>query len=204
MPPRELTATRTRIVQTAMRLFATRGYHGSSIGDIAREARANPGSVYFFFPSKQDILVAVLDAYHDGINEIVLEPAWKGVADPIARVFALLDLYRSFLVRTKCSYACPIGILALELHAPDAQVRERLSKNFSRWKAEVEACIRSSPGRLPKGITARDLATLVLTVMEGGVMQARTYGSTEAFDTSVRLLKDYLSRLQRSSRAKGK
>jgi hypothetical protein len=34
-------------------------------------------------------------------------------------------------------------------------------------------------------------------------MQARTYGSTEAFDTSVRLLKDYLSRLQRSSRAKG-
>ena len=178
-----------------MRLFAERGYQGTSIGEIARQARANAGSVYFFFPSKQDLLLAVLDAYHEGIDAMLLAPAWKGVNDPIDRVFALLDRYRSFLVQTECQYGCPIGILALELHEPDPAVRERLSKNFSKWTSAIEACVRGAGARLPAGVTPRDVATFVLTTMEGAVMQARTYGSPQAFDTSVKLLKDYFVRL---------
>ncbi|MCH9003139.1 MAG: TetR/AcrR family transcriptional regulator, partial [Planctomycetes bacterium] len=39
------------------------------------------------------------------------------------------------------------------------------------------------------------LATFILTVMEGGVMQARAHRSLEPFDASVAMLKDYLDRL---------
>ena len=49
-----------------------------------------------------------------GIDEMLLAPAWKGVGDPIEKVFALLARYRQSVVRTDCVYGCPIGSLALE------------------------------------------------------------------------------------------
>jgi hypothetical protein len=48
---------------------------------------------------------------------------------------------------------------------------------------------------LPVDTNTRDLATFVLAVMEGGVMQARTYRHPETFDASIRILKHYFQRL---------
>jgi TetR/AcrR family transcriptional repressor of nem operon len=57
---------------------------------------------------------------------------------------------------------------------------------------------------LPRDVNCKDLASFVLTVMEGGVMQSRTHRSIESFDASVRLLRDYMTRLEStaSSRAR--
>jgi TetR/AcrR family transcriptional repressor of nem operon len=178
-----------------MRLFAQKGYQSSTISEIAGEADANAGSVYFFFPTKQQLLLAVLDRYHDGIEEMLLRPAWAGITDPVDRVFALLDRYRTFLVDTACSYGCPIGNLALELNEPDPAVRQRLAANFDAWRDAIERCLGEVRDRLPADVSPRDLATFVLTTMEGGVMQARTYRGPEPFDASVRMLKDYFTRL---------
>ena len=83
-------ATRDRLVYAAMQLFWEKGYGSTSIADILKSAEANAGSLYYAFPTKQDLLVAVLDAYLAGIDQWLLEPAWAGVDDPIERVFALL------------------------------------------------------------------------------------------------------------------
>ena len=178
-----------------MRLFAEKGYQATTIAEIARESEANAGSVYFFFPTKQEILIAVLDTYCDGIERMLLQPTWENTPDPIDRVFALLDRYRSFLLETECRYGCPIGILALELHEPDPPVREKLAANFEKWTAAIESCLRDAGARLPGNTNLRDLATFVLTTMEGGVMQARTYRSPETFDASIRVLRNYFSHL---------
>src|ERR1041385_7915604 len=111
--------TRNRIVMTAMELFWEKGFQSTSVADILSRSQANSGSLYHFFPGKQDVLVGVLELYRDGIHEMLLEPAWQGVEDPIARIFALLDRYRAALLETECVYGCPIGSLALELHEPD-------------------------------------------------------------------------------------
>jgi len=168
-----------------MRLFAEKGYQATTIGEIARTAEANAGSIYFFFPTKQEILLAVLDMYCEGIEQMLLQPTWENVSDPIDRIFALLERYRSFLVETECRYGCPIGILALELHEPDPQVQQKLAANFAKWTAAIESCLRDAAGRLPPEIRLRDLATFILTTMEGGVMQARTYRHPETFDRVV-------------------
>ena len=111
--------TRTRLVLAAMHLFWEKGYGSTSIADVLKSAAVNSGSLYHFFPGKQELLLAVLDAYHGGIGPTLLEPAWRGVEDPIERIFALLARYRRSLTDTDCSYGCPIGSLALELHEPD-------------------------------------------------------------------------------------
>src|ERR1700704_5318733 len=100
--------TRTRLVLTAMQLFWAKGYGSTSISDVLQAPRVNSGSLYHFFPGKQDLLLAVLDLYHAGIRQMLLEPAWRGIDDPIERIFALLARYRRSLTDTECTYGCPI------------------------------------------------------------------------------------------------
>src|SRR3954466_3857116 len=175
-------STRDRIVESAMELFWLKGYGSTSIADILSRSQVNSGSLYYFFPGKQDLLVAVLEAYRDGIGPMLLEPSWAGVDDPIERVFALLNSYRRALVETDCTYGCPIGSLALELHEPDEPVRELMAANFRGWVDEVEACLRAAAGRFPQDTDLRALAELALNVMEGGVMQSRTFRDIGPFD----------------------
>jgi TetR/AcrR family transcriptional regulator, transcriptional repressor for nem operon len=188
--------TRDRLILAAMQLFWEKGYTTTSVADIVRAAGAHSGSLYHFFPTKQDLLVAVLERYLTGIHPMLLEPAWRGVGDPIERVFALLDAYRTRLVDTDCFYGCPIGSLALELHEPDPPVREKLAANFDAWTAAIEACLDDARDRLPADVDRRELAQFVLTTMEGGVMQSRTHRTIDAFDAGVRRLRDYFERLE--------
>src|SRR3954463_14460913 len=92
--------TRTRILIEAMRLFWEKGYGATSIADLLAAAGANSGSLYHFFPTKQDVLLEVLKMYEAGIGPMLLAPAWKGVIDPIEKIWALLAYYRRHLVDT--------------------------------------------------------------------------------------------------------
>ena len=94
-------------------------------------------------------MIAVLEAYRDGIGPMLLDPAWRGVDDPVERVFALLALYRRAIVDTECNYGCPIGSLALELHEPDPIVRRRLAENFTGWVDAIEECFRDAGQLVP-------------------------------------------------------
>jgi TetR/AcrR family transcriptional regulator, transcriptional repressor for nem operon len=194
--------TRSRLVSAAMQLFWEKGYNSTSIADVLQTAKVNSGSLYYFFPGKSDLLVAVLDMYHEGIGRLLLEPAWEGIEDPIERIFALLARYRKSLVDTECFYGCPIGSLALELHEPDPAVRERLAKNFAAWIEAIEGCLHEAKARLPRDLNRRELAQFVLTTMEGGVMQARTFRDVEYFDAAVRQLRGYFDRLLFSPKRK--
>src|SRR4051812_5461088 len=184
--------TRQRIVEAAMELFWLKGYGSTSISDILSRSQVNSGSLYHFFPGKQDLLIAVLEAYRDGIGPMLIEPAWSGVDDPIERVFALLGSYRRALVETDCTYGCPIGSLALELHEPDPPVRALIAANFTAWIDAVEGCLAAASDRIPAGTSLRALAELALNVMEGGVMQARTYRDIGHFDRAVAQLRDHI------------
>ncbi len=189
--------TRQRIVLAAMELFWLKGYGSTSIADILSRSQVNSGSLYHFFPGKQDLLIAVLEAYRDGIGPMLLEPAWDGTDDPIERVFALLGSYRRALVETECAYGCPIGSLALELHDADPIVRKHLADNFTGWIDAVETCFAAGADRFPPETDVRGLAEMALHVMEGGVMQARTYRDIAFFDRAVaqfRLHVDAMSR----------
>jgi AcrR family transcriptional regulator len=188
--------TREVLLNTAMKLFWEKGYGATSIQDILHESKVHAGSLYHFFPTKQDLLLTTLERYRDGIHPMLLEPAWKGVKDPIEKIFALLARYRQALVSSDCFYGCPIGSLALEIHEPDPPVRALLATNFNGWTRAIEDCLHEARARLPGDIDHKQLASFVLTVMEGGVMQSRTQRTIHDFDAAVSLLRDYFTRLE--------
>ena len=99
------------------------------------------------------------------------------------------------IVDTECTYGCPIGSIALELHEPDPPVRELLAANFTGWVDAIERCLAEAGDRLPPATDRRALAEFVLTAMEGGVMQARTHRDVGYFDRTIAQLRAYFDTL---------
>jgi AcrR family transcriptional regulator len=184
--------TRHRLVSTAMQLFREKGYGTTSIADLLKAADVNSGSLYNFFPGKQDLLLAVLEGYRSGIREMVLEPAWRGTTDPIDRIFSLLAHYRRLIVETDCLYGCPVGSLALEIREPDDPIRELLASYFLAWTDAVHECLIEADSRLSDALDRLGLAEFVLTTMEGAVMQARIFRDVAYFDRAVQQLRNYI------------
>lgn len=195
------TATRQRIVMTALELFYVKGYNCTSIADILSRSQVHSGSLYHFFPGKQDLLVAVLEFYRDGIKENLLDIAWAEVTDPIEKIFALLNGYRTGLVMSDFQHGCPIGNLALEISEPDPRIRELLDVNFANWIEAVESCLEEARDRLPRDTDIRALAEFILTIMEGAIMQARTAQDIAVFDRNVAVLRQHLNLLQHAAKA---
>jgi AcrR family transcriptional regulator len=188
-------STRDRLIAAARLLFWEKGYGQTSLSDLLSKARANSGSFYYFFDSKEELLLAVLARYAEGIYPMLLEPAWRGVDDPIERIFALLTRYRELILATDCQYGCPLGRLALEISPKRPRVHKLIATNFDGWTAAVRKCLQEAGARLPADVDRERLSRFVLSVMEGGVMQARSHRNVAAFDDSVAELRAYFNRL---------
>lgn len=196
--------TREKLIETARRLFHEQGYAATGVSTILREAGVHAGSLYHFFASKEDLLLAVLERYQALLAPVVMEPAERAEPDPIERVFALLAWYRAGLEATEYRMGCPIGNLALEVADSYPAARPLIDANFRGWAARIEGWLREAGEALPAGCDRAALSRFVLTVMEGGVMQARARGSPAPFDESVDQLRRYFALLRgEASREQG-
>ena len=205
--------TRERILRVAFQLFHEQGYHATGVATILREAGVNPGSLYHAFPSKEALLKGVLEYALVLLRPALIAPAEARTEDPVERIFQLLELYREGMERMGCRMGCPIGNLALEISDDHPEARALIHRNFENWTAQVRMWLDAAGDRLPKGLDREQFARFILTVMEGGLMQARASGSLRPFDDSVAQLRAFADALQdqarretrvRRSRKKGK
>ena len=171
---------------------------------ILRAAGVNSGSLYHFFPGKEALLVGVLERHLTLLDATILDPAEDAESDPIERIFTLLEAYRRALLVTDCTRGCPVGNLALEVGNRTQVVQSLIDQYFAGWTGRVRRWLDQAGPRLPAGSDRATLSQLVLSVMEGGVMQARAAGSLDPFDASVAELRRHLTLLQEAaSRERG-
>src|SRR6516165_7036461 len=80
-----------RILDAATQVFSTKGYHATLVDEIAAEAETSKGGIYFHFPNKQAIFLALLDRLADILRQRD-ESAVATQSDPVARAEAALHV----------------------------------------------------------------------------------------------------------------
>jgi TetR/AcrR family transcriptional regulator, transcriptional repressor for nem operon len=198
-PPAEPTATRDRLLQIAFQLFHEQGFHATGVATILREAGVNPGSMYHFFRSKDDLLLKVLEFALDYLIVAVMEPVESATDDPLERIDALLAQYRSRMEATGCRMGCPMGNLALEVSDGYPEARVLIHRNFENWATRVESWLDAEDSPFPADLDRARFARFVLTVMEGGLMQSRAAGNLQPFDEAVAVLQEHIGLLTRKT-----
>ncbi|WNM31929.1 TetR/AcrR family transcriptional regulator [Streptomyces sp. Li-HN-5-11] len=155
--------TRTRreeVLDTAFEMFAERGYRGASLNAIAERVGLTRQGVLHYFPSKEQLLIAMLERREQLHRQRLLVDDAKDWPDQMAEVVAhdhespgLAQVY-GVLLGESVTDGHPAQGYFRDHHA---QARERMSRSFTeRWG-----------DRLPSGLTPRAAATALLALLDG-------------------------------------
>jgi TetR/AcrR family transcriptional regulator, lmrAB and yxaGH operons repressor len=167
--------TRERMIDGMVRLLATRGLQGASIGEMLDATGTPRGSLYHHFPGGKDELVrAALDRV--ARNSLAAMEEHRGEAPPQV-VAAFLGRWRDFVVGTHFRAGC--SALAVTVAAGEGAVLDRASAVFREWRDQLIDLLVAG-GTAPA--RARLFSILLLAGMEGAVVLARAERDIGPFD----------------------
>jgi TetR/AcrR family transcriptional repressor of nem operon len=196
------TTTRERLIGTAAELFWKQGYAQTGVNEIIQQAQATSGSFYHFFPTKEDLLLAVVDQVAEIFETEVFGPASEVAGNAVERLFAVLEHYRQRLLDSGFVFGSPMGSLAAEVSENHPLVHARLVEILAAWTEHIEELLMDAGDRLPGDLDRGSLARFVVSAMEGAALQARVTHNLAPFDASVAQLRTYYSLLELPERRK--
>ena len=127
--------TYQRIIESAQALIHASSYSDVGVAAICEKAKVQKGSFYHFFPSKQDLTLAVIDQNSADMKEKIIDQAFSSALPPLERLQRFFDLIieaqTNIYQQTTRVYGCPFGNLATEMSTQDENIRTKLSTSFS-------------------------------------------------------------------------
>jgi len=105
--------TRGAILNAALRLFAEKGYGGTSVRDIAAMADVQPATMYAHFPSKEHVLAELIKVGHEAHHQRLRAALLQSQPDPREQVAALIRAH----VRAHADFPTLAVVANSELHA---------------------------------------------------------------------------------------
>jgi AcrR family transcriptional regulator len=168
---------RQRILETADRLFYQDGIRAVGIDRIIAEAGVAKMSLYKHFPSKDDLILAVLQHREQDVLEFfrsAMERHGKKAKGPLRAFFAALKEW----FETPGFRGCPFQNAAVELADPDHPATEFVRGHKQRFSEFLRGLVEETVGKAAK------VAPAVSILVEGAVVTAVIQGTPDAADVA--------------------
>ncbi|MGC4936693.1 TetR/AcrR family transcriptional regulator [Kribbella sp. DT2] len=171
-PKRRRSATRARLLEGALEVFAERGFHGASVEDICERAGFTRGAFYSNFGSKDELVLALFEAMTDRLLEQITALLPELANQPGTLLDAVLGLLHDAAPDQRQWHLISTEFTLHALRSPeaaDALIRQRTVFR-QRLTELVEEIIRTSELRL--SVPADQFVRLVIAVHEGARAQS--------------------------------
>lgn len=126
----DLNTTRGRILDAALNIFSRKGYHDARMDEIVNESETSKGSIYFHFPNKERLFLALVDQFAD-----LLERRVREAIAPLPQGMARVRMALQICLETFGKYRRPAKILlvqAVGLGQPFEDKRNSVNDRFAR------------------------------------------------------------------------
>jgi AcrR family transcriptional regulator len=178
---------RRRILETADRLFYQEGIRAVGIDRIIAEAAVAKMSLYNHFPSKDDLILAVLQHREENVLEffrLAMNRHAKKAKSPLRAFFAALkDLFASPGFR-----GCPFQNAAVELADPNHAGTEFVRGHKQRFSDFLRGLVEDAIGKSAARAVAPAVTLLVEGALVTAVIQADTHAADVARDAALKLI----------------
>jgi TetR/AcrR family transcriptional repressor of nem operon len=152
------------ILGEAYLLFKQKGYHKTSIGDIAKACGIYKSNIYHYFTNKEDIMLEVLNKTEEraflNIHNILLDKSLT----PKERMEKYLDKVQE--INLTSGAGCLFGNIGLETKLQNIQIKRKISSYFDRW---VNLAATYFTEIMPVEL-AQDRAKRFVPELEGAIM----------------------------------
>ena len=186
--------TAERILDVAERLVQTRGFNGFSYADIAAELGITKAALHYHFASKADLGEALIGRYAARFSEALAAiDIDTGASAAPAKLQGYAELYLDVLRNQRM---CLCGMLAAEYPTlPDA-MRASVVSFFDQNETWLQHVLEQGHGDGSLHFTgsARNIARMIISCLEGAMLVTRPYGDIPRFqDAAASLLGSLIS-----------
>lgn len=182
--PRPATDKRERLTGAAAALAYTRGFESTTIGDIADQAGVAPGSVYYYFKTKDDVGHAIVDAMMSRYSTELAQ--WEAASNPAQRLLNYVGMYVRD-AETVARFGCPIGSMCNDLRKFDPDLGDAAAGVFRmslEWAAEQFSALGAT--------NPEEEAMQFLTEIQGAAVLAHALNDDRPLTMAAARIKDRL------------
>jgi AcrR family transcriptional regulator len=160
--PQYKEAAKTKIIEAAKEVFSKKGYHETTMDDIAKEIGVSKGALYSYFKSKEDLLKEISLLNHQTLRDII-DTACK--SHDLTQ--ALEEVYSKLTGKYGGNLHTNFEIVALASHDP--KTREIIMNDYKRDLEAVQVFLedKMKQGTMRTDANARTLAELFTSLYIG-------------------------------------
>ena len=195
------TATRDKIIDSAMGLSLRQGHVATSIDEVIEDAGITKGSFFYHFPSKKDLAVALIEKFSSVEMQILqenLEKANKLSKDPLQQLLIFVGLIQELHAQLEEGHiGCLFASFSYENQLQDENLQAMASETLINWKVKLSEKIQEIVKQYPPSqeVNPDDLADMFLVTLEGAYVLTRIMRNPNIVQLHLEQYKTFLESL---------
>ncbi|HEY1947277.1 MAG TPA: TetR/AcrR family transcriptional regulator [Bryobacteraceae bacterium] len=172
-----------RILKSAHTLMVNLGYSAFSYADISEIVKIRKASIHYHFPTKADLVVAVLKAHRERLIAAT-EALDQQIVSPLARLRAYVQYWEG-CIRDKTEPFCVAALLAAELPSLPKKVQAEVHRYFDSLGQWIQRTLDDGVAKrvIKLQHSSEDEAQMLMALVHGAMLSARAYGTSDVFQT---------------------
>lgn len=190
--------TRENILSCAEGIILQRGYSGTSIDDIIREAGITKGGFFYHFDGKSDLAKKLMLRYLEQDKvffDALLERAASLTEDPLQQLLIFLKLMAEAMADLPGTHpGCLVASFTYESQQFDDELRELNRQGVLVWRELFTKQFRKIVDKYPPKIDKplEEFADMLTTVIEGGIVMSKVLNDRHILPNQLLQYRDYV------------
>lgn len=183
------TSTQTQILDAAQELIQKVGLNAMSYADISKAVGIRKASIHYHFPTKENLVAALLDRYSACFFRLV-DGIVATSESPASKLRRYCDLFAATLSSGEKDKACLCGMLGAELKTLNSTCTERVTQFYRENQVRLVKILEQGreAGEFEFSGEVEAMADLIFSSLEGGLLIARADGGEVQFRRLVEQL----------------
>ena len=183
------TRKREDLIRAGRDLIVRKGFNATGLNDILTTAGVPKGSFYYYFESKEDFGLAVIDASAQDYQHKIAATLGNEQLPPLTRLYGYFQHGIAEMETSGCEEGCLFGNLAQEMSAQNSVFRDRLNTLFADWETRLTHCLEAAYNAEAIALTPTpELSRFILSGWQGAMLRAKLAGSTQPLHTFIQII----------------
>ncbi len=196
--------TRWEIIRKAAPIFNQKGFEGAALSDLMQATGLEKGGIYRHFDSKQQLAGEAFDYAW----KLAVDTRLQGTQEIKNGVDRLIQIVRNFRDKREglVPGGCPLLNTAADSDDGNPVLRTKARKAYEAWLGRLQSILKEGKrhGEIRAEVDSAKTATLIIGVLEGGLMLSRLQRTREPLDIACHHLEDYLESSIRAKQPKSR
>ncbi|WP_437373570.1 TetR/AcrR family transcriptional regulator [Maribacter litoralis] len=180
------------LIEKGLKILWCKGYNGTSVSDIVNAAEVPKGSFYFYFDSKEDYVVKVLEKYFENKRGTIIKDIFKDTdVSPKQSIYNFYNLRVKYIKeQLNCKLGCMGSNMGTEMAEHSEKIRTTIVAEERKIRLQVRDVVKKAQDakEITNPIEADKIVDFVEDSFKGMLTSMKETKSSEPLDNFLKFL----------------